>query len=159
MIKKLCTPVDEEHNEHKRLQLRELAALNGTLKEQEACFLCGDYSHSARDCPTKDSEVYKLPDEVQAAVQQQYERDVARVRGPDAVVKQDEEYKAFLQDLGGAPPPELMGLDSISEWHVHEYQRHSGWLLSVALPLAGTVWFECSRIMSLPRQWRCCNSA
>jgi hypothetical protein len=29
------TPVDDTHNEHKQLQLRELAAINGTLRDHE----------------------------------------------------------------------------------------------------------------------------
>ena len=29
MIEKLCTPSDDDHNEHKKLQLRELAVMNG----------------------------------------------------------------------------------------------------------------------------------
>lgn len=53
MVEKLCTPSDDEHNEHKRLQLRELAALNGTLKDITACFICGDEGHDAEHCPKK----------------------------------------------------------------------------------------------------------
>jgi hypothetical protein len=53
MVEKLCTPSDDEHNEHKRLQLRELAALNGTLKDITACFVCGDEGHDAEHCPKK----------------------------------------------------------------------------------------------------------
>lgn len=34
MIEDLLQPQDEDRNEHKRLQLRELAALNGTLKDE-----------------------------------------------------------------------------------------------------------------------------
>ncbi len=34
MIELLCRPDDDSLNEHKRLQLRELAALNGTLKDE-----------------------------------------------------------------------------------------------------------------------------
>jgi hypothetical protein len=34
MIEDLLQPQDETRNEHKRLQLRELAALNGTLKDE-----------------------------------------------------------------------------------------------------------------------------
>lgn len=33
MVEKLLTPVDEVLNEHKRQQLRELAALNGIVKQ------------------------------------------------------------------------------------------------------------------------------
>eukprot|EP00879_Flechtneria_rotunda_P027879 GHRR01029921.1.p1 GENE.GHRR01029921.1~~GHRR01029921.1.p1 ORF type:complete len:132 (-),score=34.03 GHRR01029921.1:19-414(-) len=53
MVEKLCTPSDDEHNEHKRLQLRELAALNGTLKDLETCFVCGEDGHDAEHCPKK----------------------------------------------------------------------------------------------------------
>jgi hypothetical protein len=53
MVEKLCTPSDDDHNEHKKLQLRELAALNGTLKDITACFVCGDEGHDAEHCPKK----------------------------------------------------------------------------------------------------------
>lgn len=33
-LEKLMEPMDEVRNEHKRIQLRELAALNGTLKDE-----------------------------------------------------------------------------------------------------------------------------
>ena len=45
MVEKLLQPVDESRNEHKRMQLRELAALNGTLKDEEFCYLCGEAGH------------------------------------------------------------------------------------------------------------------
>jgi splicing factor 1 len=35
MVEQLLEPMDEARNEHKRLQLRELAALNGTLKDEQ----------------------------------------------------------------------------------------------------------------------------
>lgn len=66
--------------------------------------------------PPKALEVYKLPDQVASKVQEQYERDVARVHG-GGVVSMDAEYKSFLQELGGGPPPELMGLDPSGETH------------------------------------------
>ena len=34
MIEKLLIPVDEDANEHKRQQLRELALMNGTLRDE-----------------------------------------------------------------------------------------------------------------------------
>lgn len=40
-------------------------------------------------------------------MEEQYLRDVARVRGEGAIAEDD--YKSFLRELGGAPPPELMG--------------------------------------------------
>ena len=47
MIERLLQPMDEEMNEHKKIQLRELAALNGTLKDEEFCFVCGEAGERA----------------------------------------------------------------------------------------------------------------
>lgn len=35
MVERLLKPVDDSHNEHKQRQLRELAAINGTLRDHE----------------------------------------------------------------------------------------------------------------------------
>ena len=45
MIEDLLVPTDEARNEHKRLQLKELAALNGTLTDDQHCYLCGESGH------------------------------------------------------------------------------------------------------------------
>lgn len=55
-------------------------------------------------------EVYKLPENIGRQVTEQYERDVARVHG-GPVVHEEAEYRKFMEGLGGAPPPQLMGLD------------------------------------------------
>lgn len=39
MLTELMQPEDEARNEHKRMQLRELAALNGTLKVRRCSVL------------------------------------------------------------------------------------------------------------------------
>ena len=103
MIEKLLIPVDEDLNEHKKAQLRELALINGTLKDEQHCYLCGETGHMQLDCPKKQIEVYKLPDAIQEKVEQQYARDLAKLN-PDEARKNDEEYKNFLESLGGADP-------------------------------------------------------
>ncbi|GFH20936.1 uncharacterized protein HaLaN_18144, partial [Haematococcus lacustris] len=108
MVELLCNPTDETMAEHKKLQLRELAALNGTLKDEVACTNCGESTHRSWECPKLKQEVYVLPEAIKAKVDLQYARDVERVRGPGAISK-DDDYKSFLRELGGAPPPELMG--------------------------------------------------
>jgi hypothetical protein len=207
MVEKLCSPSDDDHNEHKKLQLRELAALNGTLKEVSECYLCGMEGHTPEMCPNKVGtgtigetmclgacscacvgmcglwcrfhhpchpcrlfniswshlwtpfglsrpcfaapsllpllllplllfplfllllllppqalDVFKAPEHLQVAMNSQYERDVARVHG-GPVVSADAEYKKFLSTLGGAPPPELMGMDGHGEplWCTPDY--------------------------------------
>lgn len=100
MIERLLQPVDEERNEHKRMQLRELAALNGTLKDDQTCYLCGDSGHRSYECPKKAMDLYKLPLHIQEKVDELYQKDVIRVR-PEEAGKLDNEYKSFLMEVGG----------------------------------------------------------
>ena len=103
MVERLLRPMDEEMNQHKQKQLRELALINGTLKEENYCYLCGEGGHSQLDCPKKTMEVYHLPDAVQVAVDAQYARDLAKIN-PGEAHKADEEYQSFLAELGGTDP-------------------------------------------------------
>ena len=61
MIQDLLVPTDEARNEHKRLQLRELAALNGTLTDEQHCYLCGQSGHRQFECPTQAQDTFQLP--------------------------------------------------------------------------------------------------
>lgn len=61
MIEDLLVPTDEARNEHKRLQLKELAALNGTLTDDQHCYLCGQSGHRQFECPTQAVDTFKLP--------------------------------------------------------------------------------------------------
>lgn len=45
MVQKLLVPVDENQNEHKARQLRELACINGTLRDEVICRMCGQPGH------------------------------------------------------------------------------------------------------------------
>eukprot|EP00727_Mastigamoeba_balamuthi_P007325 m51a1_g3212 putative splicing factor 1 (457) ;mRNA; r:32386-34271 len=65
LVKPLLTPMDESKNEWKKQQLRELAEINGTLRERTffqplpdydagvTCAICGDGGHPDTDCPFK----------------------------------------------------------------------------------------------------------
>eukprot|EP01018_Ginkgo_biloba_P016462 Gb_41039 [translate_table: standard] len=55
MIEKLLVPVDEHRNVHKRAQLRELAALNGTIRDADCCRVCGEQGHRQYSCPNKNA--------------------------------------------------------------------------------------------------------
>lgn len=95
MINMLLRPIDEDHNMHKKKQLRELALINGTLKDETACFICGESTHRSEHCPKKALEVYQLPSEIQSKVNEQYEKDVALMGGNTAGM--ESEYKNFLK--------------------------------------------------------------
>lgn len=69
MVRELLVPVEEGRNEHKKQQLRELAMINGTLRDNSTwnisqrtwdaanvkCEICGEVSHPTQDCPLKGS--------------------------------------------------------------------------------------------------------
>ncbi|KDD72497.1 hypothetical protein H632_c3271p0, partial [Helicosporidium sp. ATCC 50920] len=105
MVSRLLEPLDEEMNEHKRLQLRELARINGTLKESEFCHVCGDPGHPGHLCPRQQQDIYRLPAQLAVAAEEQYARDVARMNPGDAGgLGGEQAFGAFMAELGGADP-------------------------------------------------------
>ncbi|KAI5058270.1 hypothetical protein GOP47_0026440 [Adiantum capillus-veneris] len=67
MIKNLLVPIDVVVNQRKRAQRRELAALNGTIRDDEIFRLCGEpdyrqYSCSARNSIFKSHATCKISD-------------------------------------------------------------------------------------------------
>ncbi|KAK7936078.1 Branchpoint-bridging protein [Apiospora marii] len=114
--------IPEGQNELKRNQLRELAALNGTLRDDEnqACQNCGQIGHRKYDCPEKQNFTANIicrvcgnaghmardcPDRQRGANWRNDGppgRPAARIGGGDAV---DREYEQFMQELGGGSGP------------------------------------------------------
>ncbi|KAK8058511.1 Branchpoint-bridging protein [Apiospora phragmitis] len=82
--------IPEGQNELKRNQLRELAALNGTLRDDEnqACQNCGQIGHRNGGANWRNDGPPGRP--------------AARIGGGDAV---DREYEQFMQELGGGSGP------------------------------------------------------
>ncbi|EGX88965.1 peptidase family M28 family [Cordyceps militaris CM01] len=111
----------ENQNELKRNQLRELAALNGTLRDDEnqACQNCGKIGHRKYDCPEKQNFTASIicrvcgnaghmardcPDRQRGA---SWRNDGARpatgrVGAGDGI---DREYEQLMQELGGGSGP------------------------------------------------------
>ncbi|CAF9936127.1 MAG: hypothetical protein HETSPECPRED_010019 [Heterodermia speciosa] len=114
--------IPEGQNELKRNQLRELAALNGTLRDDEnqacqncgqighrkydcpeqrnftaniICRVCGNAGHMARDCPDRQRGANWRNDAPSDAPGRQ------AIRGGDAV---DREYEQLMNELSGGDP-------------------------------------------------------
>lgn len=52
MIEQMLIVIDDEKNVHKQQQLRELALLNGTLKDEDIyCTICAEKGHRSFECP------------------------------------------------------------------------------------------------------------
>jgi hypothetical protein len=56
IIAELLVPVEDDRNEVKQRQLRELALINGTLRDEEYCNICGEKGHRQYECPSRQSE-------------------------------------------------------------------------------------------------------
>lgn len=118
--------IPEGQNELKRNQLRELATLNGTLRDDEnqACQNCGQIGHRKYDCPEKQNFTANIicrvcgnaghmardcPDRQKGASWRNDgpPRTAPRIGSGDAV---DREYEQFMQELGGGssgPPARI----------------------------------------------------
>lgn len=59
IIEKLLVPVDEKMNDHKAKQLRELASINGTLRDEVVCRVCGERGHKIHECPNRTGAAWK----------------------------------------------------------------------------------------------------
>ena len=107
MVEDLLKPKDDEAlNEHKQKQLRELALINGTLREDEYCPVCGEKGHRQFECPHR-SKSFKA-----AGVKCAICGDLSHPTR-DCPLKQDDpsnantldsEYDSFLAELGGGAP-------------------------------------------------------
>ncbi|RAL01624.1 putative zinc knuckle transcription factor/splicing factor MSL5/ZFM1 [Aspergillus ibericus CBS 121593] len=98
--------IPEGQNELKRNQLRELAALNGTLRDDEnqACQNCGQIGHRKYDCPEQRNFTANIICRV-CGNAGHMARDCPRraIGGGDAV---DREMEQLMQELSGGAPGE-----------------------------------------------------
>ncbi|XP_058078180.1 splicing factor-like protein 1 [Magnolia sinica] len=104
MVEKLLMPVDEGLNEHKRQQLRELAALNGTIRDDEFCRLCGEPGHRQYACPARTS-TFKSDVLCKICGDGGHPTIDCPMKGTGK--KMDDEYQNFLAELGGTAPDSL----------------------------------------------------
>ncbi|OJD11289.1 branchpoint-bridging protein [Emergomyces pasteurianus Ep9510] len=112
--------IPEGQNELKRNQLRELAALNGTLRDDEnqACQNCGQIGHRKYDCPEQRNFTASIICRVCGNAGHMAKDCPDRQRGTDwrnhgppvqsgrrgAGDAVDREMEQLMQELGGAPP-------------------------------------------------------
>jgi len=128
MVEQMLVVIDDDKNVHKQQQLRELALLNGTLKDEEFCQLCAEKGHRAFECPKRFAGGKKNFVSVKCAIcgdTSHPTRDCAQkgVVGEDGMPvaageegaegvkdekQMDSDYLAFMNELDGkpnAPPP------------------------------------------------------
>ena len=127
MVEQMLVVIDDDKNVHKQNQLRELALLNGTLKDEEFCAICSERGHRSFECPkrfsgskggavsvkcalcgdtshpTRDCALNKKGAEIGDLKEGESEKG-----GASAVEdgkKLDSDYLSFMAELDGKPPP------------------------------------------------------
>lgn len=114
VISKLLVPIeDDEANEWKQKQLRELALINGTLRDDEYCQFCGEKGHRQFECPKRVAQMSAKP-QIRCSIC----GDASHITsdcpvkgrggaGGPAHSDLDREYQNFMAELGegSAPPP------------------------------------------------------
>lgn len=107
MVTQMLIVIDDEKNVHKQQQLRELALLNGTLKDDEFCEICGEKGHRAFACPKRFAMRKNTP-AVKCAIcgdTSHPTSDCTRKPGTVAENKElDSEYQSFMAELDGKKP-------------------------------------------------------
>ncbi|KYR00357.1 hypothetical protein DLAC_03103 [Tieghemostelium lacteum] len=88
LVREFLVPVEEGKNEHKRQQLRELAEMNGTLRERPAyiarsweradikCVHCGESSHPSSDCPLRNNNDQQML----SIIEEEYKKCISEVK-------------------------------------------------------------------------------
>jgi hypothetical protein len=102
MVQDLLRPIDDDINQHKQKQLRELALINGTLREDEYCPVCGEKGHRQFECPHR-AKAFKAAN-VKCAICGDLShptRDCPmKQETPASEVALDTEYDSFMAELG-----------------------------------------------------------
>ncbi|KAL3906437.1 MAG: hypothetical protein SGARI_004010, partial [Bacillariaceae sp.] len=105
MVQQMLVVIDDEKNVHKQQQLRELALLNGTLKEDEFCQICGEKGHRSFECPKRFS-MQKKTIQIKCAIcgdTSHPTRDCTQVpaEGQANAKEMDSDYMSFMAELDG----------------------------------------------------------
>jgi splicing factor 1 len=112
-VELILQPKDDALNEHKQKQLKQLALINGTLRENEYCPVCGEKGHQQFDCPYK-AKTFKA-----AGVKCSICGDLShptrdcplKTEGPTSETVIDDEYDNFLAELTGSSKKKSTGED------------------------------------------------
>ncbi|CAD7085023.1 unnamed protein product [Hermetia illucens] len=119
--------VPEGHNDLRRMQLRELAQLNGTLRETDCprCTNCGSTEHKSWLCPDKPNVTNSIVCSSCGGAGH-IAKDCRSKRpgqgGPpsaDSQAKIDEEYMSLMAELGEGPPPSKQSIDPLVQAHLN----------------------------------------
>ena len=102
IIQDILTPVDDESNEHKQRQLRELALINGMLRDDEYCTICGEKGHRQYECQNRTKSFKAAGVKCSICGELSHPtRDCPLKEEERNEVSLDQEYNSFMAELDG----------------------------------------------------------
>ncbi|XP_029404200.2 splicing factor 1 isoform X1 [Bactrocera dorsalis] len=122
--------VPEGHNDLRRMQLRELAQLNGTLRETDCprCTNCGSSEHKSWLCPDKPNVTNSIvctscggAGHISKDCRSKRPGAAGEATTEDSQAKIDEEYMSLMAELGEGPPPSAQkaSVDPLAQVHLN----------------------------------------
>ncbi|GIX99565.1 splicing factor 1 [Caerostris extrusa] len=124
--------VPEGQNDLRRMQLRELALLNGTLRENDGprCTNCGGTTHRSWQCPDKpnvtNNVICSNCGSAGHIAKDCREQKAAGGAGAPDKAKIDQEYMSLMAELGEGPPPPKMSMGNTSQSSITPLQAPPG---------------------------------
>ncbi|OQR89426.1 branchpoint-bridging protein [Thraustotheca clavata] len=111
-ISALLVPVDDTNNEHKQRQLRELARIQGTLRDDDFCLACGEQGHRQYECPNRD-KTFK-PVNVKCAIcgDTSHPTSDCTIKDTDKATY-DAEFSSFMEQLGESSSGNIISHNTI----------------------------------------------
>ncbi|OQR85847.1 branchpoint-bridging protein [Achlya hypogyna] len=99
MITNLLVPVDDMTNEHKQRQLRELARIQGTLRDDDYCLACGEQGHRQFECPNRDKTFKAVKVKCEICGDTSHPTSDCTMKATDKAAY-DAEFSSFMEQLG-----------------------------------------------------------
>lgn len=111
MVEDLLRPIDDEKNDHKQKQLRELALINGTLRDDEYCPVCGEKGHRQFECPHRAKSFKATGVKCSICGDLSHPTRDCPLKTDDSVnaIALDSEYDSFIAELDGRQSPRADG--------------------------------------------------
>ena len=108
LVTPLLTPLDDDRNVHKQRQLRQLALINGTLREVSYCNYCGEEGHQNFACPNRQkAEAGRTTVKCSICGEVSHVTSDCKYTTEELANKKqkvDGDFQNFMADLGNAPP-------------------------------------------------------
>ena len=144
LVEPIMNPLDDDKNVHKQRQLRQLALINGTLRENAYCNYCGEAGHKNFECPKRQRDALSVnKPTIKCAICGETSHVTADCKyTPEEIAQKkqrvDGDFQNFMADLGGASHIKNHQPNASTASHASDSEKSSGRPLAPILQPAQT---------------------